>query len=66
MPQDRFLQALSADVDALREKGTIKGDESVIVKVLPAEGERGPRYLMEGQGDKPFLKMNSNNEGDDQ
>jgi glycine C-acetyltransferase len=61
MPQDRFLQALSADVDALREKGTIKGDESVIVKVLPAEGERGPRYLLEGQGDKPFLKMNSNN-----
>ena len=61
MPQDRFLQALSADVDALREKGTIKGDESVIVKVLPAEGERGPRYLLEGHGDKPFLKMNSNN-----
>ncbi len=61
MPQDRFLQTLSAEVDALRERGTIKGDESVIVKVLPAEGERGPRYLLEGQGDKPFLKMNSNN-----
>jgi glycine C-acetyltransferase len=61
MPQDRFLQALSSEVDALREKGTIKGDETVIVKVLPAEGERGPRYLLEGQGDKPFLKMNSNN-----
>jgi glycine C-acetyltransferase len=61
MPHDRFLQVLSADVDALREKGTIKGDESVIVKVLPAAGEHGPRYLLEGQGDKPFLKMNSNN-----
>lgn len=61
MPQDRFLQALSADIAALREKGTLKGDESVIVKVLPAEGERGPRYLLDGQGDKPFLKMNSNN-----
>ncbi len=61
MPHDRFLQALSTEVDALRERGTIKGDESVIVKVLPAEGERGPRYLLEGQGDKPFLKMNSNN-----
>lgn len=61
MPQDRFLQALSSEVDALREKGTIKGDETVIVKVLAAEGERGPRYLLEGQGDKPFLKMNSNN-----
>ncbi|HYU34038.1 MAG TPA: aminotransferase class I/II-fold pyridoxal phosphate-dependent enzyme [Thermoanaerobaculia bacterium] len=61
MPQDRFLQVLSSEVDALRERGTIKGDESMIVKVLPAEGERGPRYLLEGQGDKPFLKMNSNN-----
>ncbi|HBL29621.1 MAG TPA: 7-keto-8-aminopelargonate synthetase [Acidobacteria bacterium] len=61
MPHDRFLQTLSADVDALREKGTVKGDESVIVRVLPAEGERGPRYLLEGHGDKPFLKMNSNN-----
>jgi glycine C-acetyltransferase len=61
MPHDRFLQALSTEVDALRERGTIKGDESVIVKVLPAEGERGPRYLLEGFGDKPFLKMNSNN-----
>jgi len=61
MPQDRFLQALSAEVEALRERGTLKGEESVIVEVLPAEGERGPRYLLEGQGDKPFLKMNSNN-----
>src|SRR5215210_1273730 len=61
MPQNRFLQALSTEVDALRERGTIKGDETVIVKVLPAEGERGPRYLLEGHGDKPFLKMNSNN-----
>jgi glycine C-acetyltransferase len=61
MPQDRFLQALATEVDTLRERGTIKGDESVIVRVLPAEGERGPRYLLEGHGDKPFLKMNSNN-----
>ncbi|HYO15483.1 MAG TPA: aminotransferase class I/II-fold pyridoxal phosphate-dependent enzyme [Thermoanaerobaculia bacterium] len=61
MPQDRFLGALSAELDTLRERGTIKGDESVIVEVLPAEGERGPRYLLDGEGDKPFLKMNSNN-----
>jgi glycine C-acetyltransferase len=60
MPHDRFLEALSAEVDALRERGTLKGEESVIVEVLPAAGGRGPRYLLEGQGDKPFLKMNSN------
>ena len=60
MPHDRFLQTLAAEVDALRERGTLKGEESVIVQVLPAAGERGPRYLLEGYGDKPFLKMNSN------
>ena len=37
MPQDRFLGALSAELDTLRERGTIKGDESVIVEVLPAK-----------------------------
>jgi glycine C-acetyltransferase len=61
MPHDRFHEALSAELAALREKGTSKGDEAVIARVLPAEGERGPRYLLEGEGDKPFLKMNSNN-----
>lgn len=61
MPQDRFLGTLSAELDTLRERGTLKGDESVIVEVLPAQGERGPRYLLDGEGDKPFLKMNSNN-----
>lgn len=60
MPHDRFLEALSAEVDALRERGTLKGEETVIVQVLPAAGERGPRYLLQGHGDQPFLKMNSN------
>ena len=60
MPHDRFLEALSGEVATLRERGTLKGEESVIVEVLPAAGERGPRYLLEGHGDKPFLKMNSN------
>ena len=61
MPHDRFHQALSGELDALRERGTLKGAETVITKVLPAGGDRGPRYLLEGEGDKPFLKMNSNN-----
>lgn len=61
MPHARFVEALSAELATLRERGTLKGDEAVIVEVLPAQGERGPRYLLEGHGDKPFLKMNSNN-----
>ncbi len=61
MPNDRFHQALSAELGTLRERGSLKGAESVINRVLPAQGDRGPRYLLEGEGDKPFLKMNSNN-----
>lgn len=61
MPHDRFHQALAAELDALREKGTLKGAETVITGVVPARDGRGPRYLLDGEGDKPFLKMNSNN-----
>jgi glycine C-acetyltransferase len=61
MPVDRFHATLSSDLEALREKGTAKGAESVIVGVLPGDGERGTRYRLASEGDKPFLKMNSNN-----
>jgi glycine C-acetyltransferase len=33
----------------------------VITRVLPAAEPRGPRYLLAGEGEKPFLKMNANN-----
>ncbi len=61
MPVDRFHQTLATDLQALRERGTLKGAESVITQVLPAEGDRGPRYRLAGEGHQPFLKMNSNN-----
>jgi glycine C-acetyltransferase len=61
MPVERFEAALSTELEALRERGTMKGAESVITRVLPASGELGPRYLLAGEGDQPFLKMNSNN-----
>jgi glycine C-acetyltransferase len=61
MPAERFEKALSAELAALTERGTRKGDESVITRLLPAGAGRGPRYLLAGEGDRPFLKMNSNN-----
>lgn len=61
MPADRLHRALDRDLDALREKGTLKGAESVITRVIPAAEPRGPRYLLAGEGEKPFLKMNANN-----
>ena len=60
MPFDRMEQALARDIEALERAGTRKGAESVIVRVLAGEGERGPRVLLAGEGDRPFLRMNSN------
>lgn len=61
MATERFLARLTRDVEDLQAKGTAKGAENVIVGSLRAEGARGPRYLLQGEGDKQFLKMNSNN-----
>lgn len=60
MPLDRLSTVLDAHVANLEEQGTAKGAEAVVVGVKPAEGDRGPRFLLEGQGDKEFIRMNSN------
>lgn len=60
MPQDRLLATLSAELGDLRSRGVTKGDETVVTGVVPASGDRGPRYLLAGDGDRPFLRMNSN------
>jgi glycine C-acetyltransferase len=61
MPHDRLETALQNVIDQLDEAGTAKRHENVISSVVPAQGGKGPRYLVEGQGDRPFLRMNSNN-----
>jgi glycine C-acetyltransferase len=60
MPHDQLLLTLGAELDDLRARGVTKGDESVVTRVLPAAAGRGPRFLLAGEGDKPFLRMNSN------
>jgi glycine C-acetyltransferase len=47
-------------VHALEEAGTAKGAEKVVVGVRPAAGTRGPRFLLRGQGEREFIRMNSN------
>ena len=61
MPSDRFLQTLEQDLAALDARGNPKRHEKVIVDVVPARGGFGPRYRLAGEGDRDFLKMNSNN-----
>jgi glycine C-acetyltransferase len=60
MPVDRLHDALIHHLEALTTQGTRKGDELVVTGVLPAEGGRGPRYTLDGEGEFTFLRMNSN------
>ncbi len=47
-------------VAGLRAKGIAKGDEKIIVGLRPAQGGLSERYLLEGYGERAFLRMNSN------
>ena len=60
MPLDRLVTTLDRHVAALEEQGTAKGREVVIREVVRAREGRGPRYLLEGEGDRSFIRMNSN------
>jgi len=60
MPLDRLTSVLEGDVAALEAAGTAKGGEHVVVSAAPPEGDRGPRFRLAGQGDREFIRMNSN------
>ena len=60
MSLEKLNKVLAQDVAELENKGTAKGAEMVIEKIIPASGEKGPRYIVRGFGDKEFIKMNSN------
>jgi glycine C-acetyltransferase len=60
MPLNRLTEVLKNHVAELEEKGTAKGKESVVTKAIPPSGDRGPRFHLAGEGEKEFLRMNSN------
>ncbi len=60
MPTHGLKKLLDARLAAMAESGRLKGKESVIRGIVPRAEGRGPRYLIEGEGDTPFLRMNSN------
>ncbi|HKK58848.1 MAG TPA: aminotransferase class I/II-fold pyridoxal phosphate-dependent enzyme [Salinivirga sp.] len=51
---------LTKNVDELEKSGRAKGAEKVITQCIPAQKGKGPRYLLEGYGNKEFIRMNSN------
>jgi len=61
MPSNRLNAALARDVAAIDERGSTKRRESVVCGVVPPADGHGPRYRLAGEGDRAFLKMNSNN-----
>ena len=60
MPLDRITAVLRDHVANLEELGTAKGAEKVVTRVLPPTPDRGPRFMLRGEGEKEFLRMNSN------
>ena len=60
MPIGKLVDDLKAQLADLDAQGTAKGAEQVVVAVKPPMGGRGPRLLLEGCGEREFIRMNSN------
>lgn len=60
MPIQKLESVLNLKVEDLKAKGVAKGAEKIVTGVVKAEGKKGPRFYIEGYGEKEFLRMNSN------
>jgi glycine C-acetyltransferase len=60
MPIGKLSKALAAKLDELAQADRLKGPESVIAGVIPPRAGRGPRFILEREGERQFLRMNSN------
>ena len=60
MPFDRLATVLTQQVAELEARGTAKGAEAVVTEVIRPGDGRGPRFRLAGEGDREFLRMNSN------
>src|SRR4051794_40472544 len=60
MPIQGLVNTLTAKLQDLERSGRLKGRESVATGFISAQGDRGPRFTIDGEGDKLFLRMNSN------
>lgn len=60
MPLDKLNKWASEKLSQLERDGTAKGRESIINRVERPSCTQGPRYFLEGEGTKEFIKMNSN------
>ena len=61
MPNDRLSHLIRQRLNEISTIGTKKSSENIITALIPKSGLKGPRFLLEGYGNKNFLRMNSNN-----
>ena len=59
MTLDALDRALELELEALKAEGRAKPPERVITGYIPAQGDRGPRYKLQGS-EREFIRMNSN------
>ncbi|MFH1905467.1 MAG: aminotransferase class I/II-fold pyridoxal phosphate-dependent enzyme [bacterium] len=60
MSLERIEEWVTGRLEQLRSNGTIKGQELVIESIGKSVGDKGPRYFLQDEGDREFIKMNSN------
>jgi glycine C-acetyltransferase len=60
MPIFKLEKVLLNKVNDLKASGVAKGKEKIVTGVKLSEGKIGPRFFIEGYGEKEFLRMNSN------
>lgn len=60
MPIEKLTPLLEEKLGELGASGRLKGAEAVTTGVVAPAGGKGPRFLIEGHGNRPFLRMNSN------
>jgi glycine C-acetyltransferase len=51
---------LTGKLTELQQRGISKGREKIVTGIKAAADGFGPRYILEGYGDRAFLRMNSN------
>ncbi|MEW6050879.1 MAG: aminotransferase class I/II-fold pyridoxal phosphate-dependent enzyme [Candidatus Zixiibacteriota bacterium] len=60
MPLKRFVKNLTSEIEMLQAGGVAKGEELIVVEVIPPTGDKGARFKLHGFGDQEFIRMNSN------
>jgi glycine C-acetyltransferase len=56
----RLERVLERELDKAEAEGVLKGEERVLAGCIPAAGTRGIRWNLAGEGQREFIRMNSN------